>query len=137
MVFDTLFNVVLENGDTKKAAAPDPGHDIVIKIDISGNVSGYVLYSCPFSLVNRITRMLIPGIADDDIKKEYRDVVGEVANMMTGNSLNVLSKSGLDISPPAVMLRSELDDISADEHKVVVINQYSPLGELETTVAFK
>jgi chemotaxis protein CheX len=136
MVFDSLFNVVLVNRAAKKAASPNPSHDVVIKIDITGNVNGYVIYSFGFSMVESIAKKLMPGISEDDIKNEYRDIVGEVANMMTGNSLNVLSRSGLDISPPAVMLRDELNDENACGREVLVIDQFSPLGDLETTVAF-
>lgn len=137
MVFNTLFDVALENGEMKTLKIPEPRHDIVIKIDIKGNISGYVIYSFGFTLASRIAEALVPGISEEDVRNEYRDIMGELANMLTGNSLNVLSKSGLDISTPLVMHRDELEKPGSSKYQVMVFDQHSPLGEIETTVVLE
>lgn len=134
LVFNTLFNVALENSGSKRAKAPDPRHDIVVKINISGGMDGYVIYSLGYGTVKKMTQVLLPGITENDVKIEYKNIVGEIANMMTGNSLNVLSKSGIEISPPSVMLKRELDAAGKVAGRVMVIDQRSPFGEIETTV---
>ncbi len=137
MVFNTLLKIELRKGKIKIVSLPKPTHDVVIKVDITGNASGFVIYSLGFYTVNKIAEVLVPGLSEEQIQSEYKDIMGEIANMITGNALNVLANTGLDISTPRVMHRSEFAMPSPGKLAVLALKLYSPYGQLEITVVLK
>lgn len=136
-VFNSLLKVDLKKGKTVLADEPKPAHDVVIRVDMKGKANGYVLYSLGFKTVNKIAEALMPGITKDQIKSEYRDILGELANMITGNAVSVLPSGALEISTPTVMHKSDIRDSGYGKRTVLVLKQYSPYGQLETTVVLK
>ena len=137
IVFNTLLKVDLRRGKAKVTSAPNPINDVIIMVEIEGDAAGYVLYSFSFYTVTKIAEALVPGLSEEQVMSEYKDIVGELANMITGNAMNVLSKSGLDISTPVVMHRRDLPARSSDKFTVLVLTQYCPYGQLEITVVLK
>ena len=71
---------------------------------IVGGVTGEVVYSMSFPMVQKIAEVLVPGMSEDQVKHEYKDIVGELANMITGNAMNLFASTGkiIDITTPTV-----------------------------------
>lgn len=137
MVFKQLLKIELKKGKVKIANNPKPSHEVVIKLEITGNVQGMVVYSIGFYTVNKIADVLVPGLSEEQIMCEYKDIIGELANMITGNAINILSDKGLDISTPTVMDRPNFGTYSTGKYSVLVLNLYSPYGPLEISIAVK
>ncbi|MDY6967383.1 MAG: chemotaxis protein CheX [Spirochaetota bacterium] len=137
LVFNQLLNVDIRRGKAKVTSVPNPINDVIIMVEIEGNATGYVLYSFSFFTITKIAEALMPGLSEEQIMDEYKDIVGELANMITGNAMNLLSKSGLDISTPVVMHRNDLVARSPGQFTVLVLTQYSPYGQLEITIVLK
>ena len=137
MVFNNLLNIELKKGVTEIVDRPNPAHDIVIRVDMKGRANGYVLYSLGFATIKKIAETLVPGITEEELNNEYKDIMGEVANMITGNAANVMSGGGLEISTPIVLHRDDIKEQGTGSRTVFVLKQNSPYGQLETTVVLR
>jgi len=137
-VFKSVMNVDLRRGKMIIKENPEPSHDVAIIIGITGSISGEVVYSMGYSMVTKIAEILAPGLNEEQLKSEYKDIVGELANMITGNAMNLFAYSGkqIDITTPTVINGKDFT-ITLVQQTTLGINLYSPMGQLEMNVALK
>ncbi|HQG42528.1 MAG TPA: chemotaxis protein CheX [Spirochaetota bacterium] len=137
-VFKQLLNVDLRRGKLVIKDVPQPSHDVAIIIGITGAVTGQVVFSMSLEMVGKIAKVLTPGLSDKDIANEWKDIVGEVANMITGNAMNLFAYSGkrVEMTTPTV-IEGESFTITLIKQTTLGINLYSPFGQLEMNVALK
>jgi chemotaxis protein CheX len=137
-VFKSIMNVELRRGKLTIKELPDPTHDVAIIIGITGAVNGEVVYSMGFNMVYKIAETLAPGIDEKQMKTEYKDIVGELANMITGNAMNLFAYSGkrIEMTTPTVV-EGDNFTITLVKQTTLGINLYSPYGQLEMNVALK
>ena len=137
-VFKSILNVDLRRGTLVIKASPIPSLDVSIIIGITGGVTGEVVYSLGFVTVEKIANVLMPGLSPEQIKSEYKDIIGELANMITGNAMNLFASSGMtiEITTPTVVEGSNVT-ISMIKQTTLGINLYSPMGQLELNIALK
>ena len=137
-VFKQLLNVDLRRGKLVIKEVPQPSHDVAIIIGITGAVTGQVVFSGSLEMVGKIAKVLTPGLSDKDIANEWKDIVGEVANMITGNAMNLFAYSGkrVEMTTPTV-IEGESFTITLIKQTTLGINLYSPFGQLEMNVALK
>ncbi|MCB1172765.1 MAG: chemotaxis protein CheX [Leptospiraceae bacterium] len=135
-VFRMMLKTELVRGRTLLRTSPMPAHDIAIFIDLMGQYHGQVVYSMNSETVHRIVERLIPGIPAGDVEEEYRDVIGEIGNMITGNALQafVQSNAEMNLDVPIVV------DVRKQRPPVMNVstlgwNLYSCLGLVEVNVA--
>ena len=137
-VFRDLLKVNLVRGRTliKKSAAP--AQEIAIFIGVKGKNEGQVIYSMNLETIFKIARRLMPGIDDASLEKEYRDIIGEVANMITGNAVQILIAGDVDLDltvPMVIDVRQKPLDVQ--DMPTIGLNLYSPFGLVEINIAFK
>lgn len=137
-VFKQLLNVDLRRGKLVIKEVPQPSHDVAIIIGITGAVTGQVVFSMSLEMVGKIAKVLTPGLSDKDVANEWKDIVGEVANMITGNAMNLFAYSGkrVEMTTPTV-IEGESFTITLIKQTTLGINLYSPFGQLEMNVALK
>ncbi|HRX15631.1 MAG: chemotaxis protein CheX [Spirochaetes bacterium] len=137
-VFKSVMNVDLRRGKMIIKENPEPSHDVAIIIGITGAINGEVVYSMGYNMVTKIAEILAPGMTEEQIKSEYKDIVGELANMITGNAMNLFAYSGksIDITTPTVVNGKDFT-ITLVQQTTLGINLYSPMGQLEMNVALK
>ena len=137
-VFKSIVGVELRRGKLSIKECPDPSHDVAIIIGITGAVTGEVVYSMGYNMVYKIASILAPGLPEADIKTEYKDIVGELANMITGNAMNLFAYSGkrVEMTTPTVIEGKDFT-ITMVKQTTLGINLYSPFGQLEMNVALK
>ena len=75
-VFKSILNVDLRRGKLVIKENAIPSLDIAIIIGITGGVTGEVVYSMGFNMVNKIAEILAPGLTENQIKSEYKDIIG-------------------------------------------------------------
>jgi chemotaxis protein CheX len=83
----------------------------------------------------------MPGLSKEQIDSEWKDIMGEFANMITGNAMNLFTDitkgtQQVNITTPTVIEGKEFT-ISAISQTTLGINLYSPMGSLEMNVALK
>lgn len=140
-VFKSVVGVDLRRGKLVVKEQPEPTHDVAIIIGITGGVQGVVVYSLSMSMVYKIADVLMPGLSREQIDSEYKDIMGEFANMITGNAMNLFTSiSGgigqVEITTPTVINGKDFT-ISAVQQTTLGINLYSPMGSLEMNVSLK
>ena len=137
-VFKSILDVDLRRGKLVIKESPIPSLDVSIIIGITGGVTGEVVYSMGFVMVEKIANILMPGLSEEQIKSEYKDIIGELANMITGNAMNLFASSGtsIEITTPTVVEGSNVK-ISMIKQTTLGINLYSPMGQLEMNIALK
>jgi chemotaxis protein CheX len=137
-VFKSIMNVDLRRGKLVIKESPLPSMEVSIIIGITGGVTGEVVYSMEFSMVNKIAQTLAPGLTESQLKHEYKDIIGELANMITGNAMNLFASSGkkIDMTTPTVVEGRDYT-ITMIKQTTLGINLYSPMGQLEMNIALK
>ena len=91
-----------------------------------------------YNMVYKIADILAPGLSEEQIKQEYKDIVGELANMITGNAMNLFASTGknIDMTTPTVVEGKDFT-ITMIKQTTLGINLYSPMGQLEMNIALK
>lgn len=138
VVFKSILNVDLRRGKLVIKETPIPSMDVAIIIGIVGGITGEVVYSMSFPMVQKIADVLVPGMSEEQIKQEYKDIIGELANMITGNAMNLFASSGkvIDITTPTVIEGKDFN-ITMIKQTTLGITLYSPMGQLEMNIALK
>jgi chemotaxis protein CheX len=138
VVFKQIMNVDLRRGKLIIKESPIPSMDVAIMIGITGGVTGEVVYSMGFNMVYKISQILAPGLSDEQIKCEYKDIIGEIANMITGNAMNLFANIGkqINMTTPTVVEGKDFT-ITMIKQTTLGINLYSPMGQLELNIALK
>lgn len=138
LVYKDLLGAELLRGKTNIKQAPRPGHDIAIGLTVQGAATGRVVYSLNIETVVKIVQRLMPGSSREAVMNEYKDVLGELANMITGNAVNIFLKSGADIeiSVPEVV-DTRVAKLNVDERIALCLNLYCTYGLLEVNIAFQ
>ena len=137
-VFRDLLKVNLVRGRTLIKKTPAPSHEIAIFVGVKGKNSGQVIYSMNLETIFKIVKQLMPDIDEASLRNEWRDVIGEVANMITGNAMQmpIAGDSGLDLTVPMVVdIRKQAPEITT--MPTIGLNFYSPFGLIEANIAFK
>lgn len=137
-VFKSILSVDLRRGKLVIKENPIPSMDVAIIIGITGGVTGEVVYGMGFNMVNKIAQSLAPGLSEEQIKTEYKDIVGELANMITGNAMNLFANTGktINITTPTVVEGKNFT-LTMVKQTTLGINLYSPMGQLELNIALK
>lgn len=135
IVFKSILNVDLRRGKLVIKKSPVPSMEIAIIIGIVGGITGEIVYSMDFNMVKKISSALIPGMTDEQIKTEYKDIMGEIANMITGNAMNLFASTNkiIDITTPTVT--DKTIEYNYIEHTTLGMTLYSPMGQLELNIA--
>lgn len=64
--------------------------DPKVSIEIDGNLTGEIIINIPEQTLSLITKHFVPDENNKSLKKHYRDIAGELANMITGTFANQL-----------------------------------------------
>ena len=138
LVFRDLLQEEIIRGRTLVKKTPAPSHEIAILLNVTGSVHGEVIYSMNAESAYRIAEKLMPGTDRSSIEKEYRDVLGELGNMITGNALNIFlnRQKDLDMSVPYVIdMRTQT--LKVQDKTTLGLHLYSRLGMLELNIALQ
>ena len=136
LVFRRVLGLQLIRGKTTIRGRPDPGRELAIVVGVRGKIQGQVIYALNLETAYKIAHKLLPKSTPMEVRTEYKDVIGELANMITGNALNMLTerKAELDLTVP-VVLAADSPDLKLPERTTLSLNLYSRLGLLEVNLA--
>jgi chemotaxis protein CheX len=140
LVFADLLKEKLIRGKTQinPKFSPSSTFDIAILIGLDGSVIGKVLYAFPEYTAKKIFEQLLGTYDEEMFRREFKDVLGEVGNMITGNAMNIFlnKQQFIEVSVPEVIDLKEKSFPSFDS-LTVRLNMYSKLGMMEIDVTLK
>lgn len=136
IVFRDVLQTDMIRGKIAIKDTPTPSHEVAIVIGVVGSFSGEVVYSMNYDAAYKISRKLVPGLSDDDVKNEFKDILGEIANMTTGNAMNIFASAGqsVEITTPNIQ-DSKSTAIRFTKKPTLSINLYTKFGRVEVNVA--
>jgi len=136
IVFRDVLQSDLIRGKIGIKDSPAPSHELAIIVGVIGSFSGEVVYSMNYDTAYKISGRLVPGMSLPDIKNEYKDMMGEIANMTTGNAMNIFTSAGqsIEITTPNIV-ESRSTTIRFNNKPTLQINLYSKFGRVEVNVA--
>ncbi len=100
---DHIFKNFLEDNSIKEVNETQSRvKDPQVAIEIDGSLKGEIIINLPVDTLNLITKKFIGSSNQKLIKKNFPDVAGELANLITGTIANQLQYTNkhLTLSPP-------------------------------------
>jgi len=137
LVFRDMLGAELLRGKTSIKQTPTPSHEIAIIVGVTGKITGQVVYSMNLDTALKLCMKLMPGMTRESLQTEYRDVLGEIGNMITGNAINIFIKNDkdLDVTVPMVVDTRTAEDLKFSEKVTLGLNLYSRYGMVEVNIA--
>lgn len=136
LVFKDTLKLDLIRGKLKVKDSPAPSHEVAIVIGVVGSYKGEVVYSLNFDAAYKMAKALVPSLDEATVRDEYKDIIGEIGNMTTGNAFRIFANSGqyIDITTPNVVESSDTT-IKFVKATTLSLNLYSKLGQMEINIA--
>ncbi|EPG67675.1 chemotaxis protein CheX [Leptospira wolffii] len=136
IVFRDILNTDLIRGKIGIKDTPETTLELAIIIGVLGTFNGEVVYGLNYDAAYKIAKKLMPGMSDEDIKNEYKDILGEIANMTTGNAMNIFATAGqsIEITAPNIV-DAKNETIKIPRKQALGISLFSKFGKLEVNVS--
>ena len=124
LVWEKELGMDLEFLDVELSSSRFDGEEINVIIGVSGNLKGNVIYGFRNSSALAIAGQMI-GEPVEEVDEICRSILGELANMITGNAVTELESDGYscNLAPPLIIepSGSKINSIIG-EHAVVRFN---------------
>lgn len=136
LVFKDSLKTELIRGKLKVKETPAPTHEVAIVIGVVGSYKGEVVYSMNLDAAYKMAQKLVPQLDAESVKDEYKDIIGEIGNMTTGNALRIFASSGqfIDITTPNV-IETKDSTIKFIKATTLSLNLYCKFGQIEINIA--
>lgn len=114
-LLESLFK--LEGTDSKRLYSKrlkSLPNDVIISVDYGTDWKGYFAFMFPIKTAFDFCEYLVPGIDNSYFDENHFDILGEFANMISGNAMTKLQlvDHGLYLKPPEI---KSFHDILKDE----------------------
>lgn len=136
LVFKDTLKMELIRGKLKVKDSPSPTYEVAIVIGVVGSYKGEIVYSLNFDAAYKMAKLLMPGLDEQSVRDEYKDIIGEIGNMTTGNAMRIFASSGqfVDITTPNVIETND-STIKFKRATTLSLNLYSKVGQIEINIA--
>ncbi|MCK8828583.1 chemotaxis protein CheX [Natroniella acetigena] len=113
------------------------GQDVNISIGVTGNLSGFIYLSMEEDTALNVASKMC-GMEVDQLDDFVNSALGELANIITGNSATKLSNMGYqcDITPPSVVVGKEIQ-ISTEQKEFLALPLKTGIGEFEINLSLQ
>nr|OCA00954.1 CheC-like family protein [Leptospira interrogans serovar Copenhageni/Icterohaemorrhagiae] len=132
IVFRDVLKTDLIRGKIGIKDNPETNLELSIVIGVIGTFNGEVVYGLNYDAAYKIAGVLMPGMSEQEIKNEYKDILGEIANMTTGNAMNIFASSGqsIEITAPNIV-DSKSETLKIPRKPSLGISLFSKFGKLD------
>lgn len=128
----------IQTGQLQKKESMYIESDVTAIIGLVGNIRGNVAFSLSVDTSKKILSVMMDGEPVPEMDNMARSTIGELANMITGTALTLLSKTGTttDITPPSVIFGKDVFFIlsSVPAIEAIVGTQF---GDVTVNIAFE
>lgn len=137
-VIQTLLNIPPERGHLTARPQMFTTQQVNIVIGVTGQVEGQVIYGMSVQTADRIAGLMLgqPIVTFDQLAAS---AIAELGNMISGNSLGVLSQAGFvcDITPPTIIRGSSVRISTLDIPALVIPLKIEDVGVFEINVSLQ
>lgn len=112
--------------------------DVTAIIGLVGKIRGNVAFSLSEDTSKKILSVMMDGEPVPEIDNMARSTIGELANMITGTALTILSHSGVntEITPPSIVFGKDVFVILSSVPSTEAIIG-TELGNVTVNIAFE
>lgn len=137
-VFRVMLNLEAKRGNLKAVEEMAPVSEANVVIGVTGDLRGSLLYSFPKRMALEMVHMM-SGMRMEKLDAFVTSALSEVANIISGNALTLLSKNNFvcDIAPPQVIVGGDSGSFAMTTEKAVVLPLETNIGILEITVSLR
>ncbi len=113
-VFQQMCQVVPERGELQIQDVTLAENHIWIKIAVTGELTGNIIFGIHESVALRIISAMMGGMMVTEIDEIGKSAISELGNMISGNASTLLYNQGItvDISPPQMVGLEETKEYS-------------------------
>lgn len=137
-VFRVMLNLEAKRGNLRAVEEMIPVSEANVVIGVTGDLRGSLLYSFPKAMALDMVQIMA-GLRMEKLDAFVTSALSEVANIISGNALTLLSQNNLvcDIAPPQVIVGSEQGSFAMTTEKAVVLPLVTSIGTLEISVSLR
>lgn len=109
-IFDSMLQLKLTVGKPQLSSLSFDGETFILQVGITGEMKGQVLLAMSVSSAMGIASKMMCGMEISQLDEMSRSALGELSNMIMGNTATLFSTQGvlIDITPPLSMLGNRL-----------------------------
>ncbi|ABN53510.1 MAG TPA: chemotaxis protein CheX [Hungateiclostridium thermocellum] len=136
-VFQLMVDIEPQRGELKLVENLCNNKDANIELGVVGDLKGKILFSFPKDMTLEMVKIL-SGMEMDKIDNFASSALGEMANIIGGNALTLLSQYNYtcDIVPPQIYI-GEYKPNSIGNDKALQLPLLTPIGEFDITILLK
>lgn len=137
-VFQQLIGVSPERGSLAARPQLFTTQQVNIVCGITGDVEGLVIYGMAMNTAIKIASKMI-GMPVTQFDQLVASAIGELGNMVTGNSASLLSGQGFncDITPPTILRGTNVKITTVDIPALVIPLNLKDIGTFEVNVSLQ
>lgn len=134
-VFSVMLSLQTKRGDLRASEELIPVHEANVAIGVTGHMRGSLLFSFPENMALQMVKIM-SGMEMNRLDAFVTSALSEVANMISGNALTLLSQNKLicDISPPQIIV-GKGGSMSMATEKAIVLPLQTDIGTFEISVS--
>ncbi|MEG6523561.1 chemotaxis protein CheX [Desulfotomaculum sp. 1211_IL3151] len=136
-VLALMLDITTERGMPRLLEDMVSSKDASVILGIIGDVKGTVLFSFPKDMTLEMVKIM-SGMEMDEIDSFVSSAIGEVANIIGGNAITMLSANNYhcDIATPQVIV-GEYKSLSLGNEKALLLPLKTPIGEFSIALFLK
>jgi len=136
-VLRLLVDIEPQRGDLKVVNCFASNKDANVELGVKGDLKGKILFSFPQNMTLEMVKIM-SGMEMDKIDNFASSALGEIANIIGGNALTLLSEYNYtcDIDPPQIYI-GNYESASALNEKALQMPLVTPIGEFDITIFLK
>jgi chemotaxis protein CheX len=99
---------------------PYKGGSVLVLIGLTGKISGCAVITFSREVACKIASAMMMGVPVPELDEMAKSAIGELCNMILGNTATLFSQKGvdIDITPPTIMTG---ENIQLSPHKSVIV----------------
>ena len=109
-IFESMAQTKLSVGKPEPGILSFESSTFIIQVGVTGQMKGQVLLAIPTENAKKIASNMMCGMPIEELDEMSRSALGELSNMVMGNTATLFSNQGIiiDITPPLSMSGSRL-----------------------------
>lgn len=136
-VFNLMLNIDPEKESLTVVEDMTSSKDANVLLGITGDLKGSILFSFPEDMTLEMIKIM-SGMEINEIDAFASSALGEIANIIGGNSVTDLSENDYkcDIVPPQIFI-GKYKSLSMANDNALVLSLKTPIGKFDINVCLK
>jgi len=136
-VMQLMLDVDTEKGNLQLIEDMVSSKDANVVLGVTGDLKGTILFGFPREMTLEMVKIM-SGMEFDTIDSFVSSALGEVANIIGGNAITMLTENNYicDIVPPQIFI-GEYKSFSMANEKALLLPLITSLGEFEINICLR